>query len=136
MRPEFLIPVQLETYPNNIKVKMDERQSLSLLVGTVFIALGIFFFIINAIGAGAVFAGLGAIAVIYTLIGVIQYNASVKANKDDFFLLVRNKVSAASGVEISNAQLAKMWVDGKTKIGGYEVYAQGRQGKFFSVGIY
>lgn len=136
MRPEFLIPIELETYPGNIRVRTDERQSLSLMAGLVSLVLGVFLLIIGSLIAGLVFAGLGAIGVIYTLIGAIQYSAVVRENKENFFLFIREKVAAESGVEISNSQLAKMWVNGKTKIGGYEVYAQGRQGKLFAVGIY
>lgn len=136
MRPEYLVPIQLETYPSNIIVKMDERQSLTLMAGLLFAALGVFIVIVGSLIPGLVFIGLGAIGIIYTLLGILRYNAAVRANKDDFFLFIRDKVKSETGVEISNSQLAKMWVNGKTKIGSYEVYAQGRQGKLFSVGIY
>ncbi|MBC9704509.1 MAG: hypothetical protein H9W81_05740 [Enterococcus sp.] len=136
MRPEYLVPIQLENYPSNIRVRTDEAQSLSLIMGIILAALGVFILIIGSLIPGLVFIGLGAIGILYTLSGVIKYSTSVRQNKDNFFLFIRDKVSAETGVEISNSQLAKMWVNGKTKIGGYEAYAQGRQGKFFSVGIY
>lgn len=136
MRPEFLIPVKLEEYPSNIKVRMDERQFLFLMAGLVFAALGTFIVIIDALIPGLVFIALGAFGILYTVAGLIQFSSSVKANKTNFFLHIREKVSTETGVKISNAQLAKMWIDGKTKIGGYEVYVQGRTGKLFSIGIY
>lgn len=137
MRPEHLIPVTLKEYPRSIRVRLDERETLSLMAGAILMMLGGFFMTLGGgLIVGAVFGGLGAISFIYGLVGLFSYMASVKKHRDSFYEPVRSEVKEKTGVEISNAQLARMWMDGNAKVGKYKAYAQGRQGKFFYVGLY
>lgn len=136
MKPKYLLPITLEKNPFLVRTAQTDFEKLSLIVGSVFFAIGAGLFLFSDKIIGLVFIGIAFAGFAYSLVGFLSYLNAVKKNKEILFDPVKNLVSEKAGLKISNRHIAYMWMEGSTKTAGHRFSAQARKGKEFNVAIY
>lgn len=136
MTPKYTVSFDLESNPVHIRQLRTDFETLFLIIGAFFLVVGTpILLMVDAI-PGIVFIVIGLGFIVPVVLGYIKFMASVKKNHSIFFEPVKTKISNETGLKISHANIAEMWMEDAVKTRGHRFRAQARKGKSFEVVIY